>query len=361
MKGITHFTAGMAAATLLPGAIDMAANGSLVILVGGVAGVLPDTIDFKWSRFVEDYQFEVDPDPHDPDPQAIAQKVADALDAAWEADGDPIGLMIHTTRVGADAWRQIVLTFDHENQEIRCKIGPIVTLGGLEIPGTDPEKPVAAARTKHPFQESYLDTLKVNIFSGPSWELRKEGDLVALNFIAWHRRGTHSFFFAACFFVLGWLLFGHWLYGAAAAGGVLMHMAEDQLGFMGCSALWPLDHKRWKGLGLWHSGDPLANFSSIWISLAVMAWMIHLNHPESPLPMGFFSFAFFWVLLPVASLWILRAVFFPAPARTKQTLPRVGEEAGGEDPAKESNAARWMDSLREQDVLNEIGGQEGSP
>ena len=32
---------------------------------------------------------------------------------------------------------------------------------------------MAVAKTKHPFHESYLDTLRVNIFSGPSWELRK--------------------------------------------------------------------------------------------------------------------------------------------------------------------------------------------
>lgn len=360
MKGITHFTAGMAAACLIPGAIEMAADGSMIILLGGVCGVMPDTIDFKWSRFVEDYQFEVDPDPHNPDPQAIADEVAAALDAAYEADGEPIGLMIHTTRVGADAWRQVIVTFDHENQEIRCKIGPIVTLGGLSMPGTDPKTSVATAKVKYPFAASYLDTIKVNVFSGPSWELRKEGDEVHLNFIAWHRRGTHSFFFAFCFFVLGWLLFGKWQYGMSAAGGVLMHMAEDQLGFMGCAALWPYTHKRWKGLGMWHSGDPLANFSSIWISLAVMAWMINIHHANPPLQMSLGYFALNWVLLPVASLWVLRAIFFPSPARARATLPREGEEGYAGDVVM-SRTAQMLDALREQDVLNELGGAEGAP
>lgn len=32
------------------------------------------------------------------------------------------------------------------------------------------------------------------------------------------------------------------------------------------------------------------------------------------------------VLLPVASPWIVRAVFFPSPPRRKPSLPRVGDE-----------------------------------
>ncbi len=285
--------------------------------------------------------------------------MAAALDAAWEADGAPIGLMIHTTRLGADAWRQVIVTFDHENQEIRCKIGSVVNMSGLQIPDTDLGIPVAAAKTKYPFAESYLDTIKVNIFSGPSWELRKEGDKVDLNFIAWHRRGTHSLFFAFCFFLGGWLLFGNWIYGAAAAGGVLMHMAEDQLGFMGCSVLWPLNHYRWSGLGLWHSGDPLANFSSIWISLAIVAWQLNVHHAQPPIPHSLPGFALLWVALPIAALWILRAIFYPPIAKPKSTLPRVGEDLGQEAEAKMGQ--HDLETMRVQDVLNEIGGQEGSP
>lgn len=363
MKGITHFTAGLAAASLIPGAIEAAAQGSLVILVGGVAGVLPDTVDFKWSRFVEDYQFEVDPDPHAPDAQAIADQIAAAIDAAWEADGDPIGLMIHTTRLGADAWRQVTVSFDHDHQEVRVQIGPVVTLSGLAVKGTNPGLPVAAAKTKHPFAKSYLDTLRVNIFSGPSWELRKEGDEVHLNFIAWHRRGTHSLFWAACMGALCYLIFGTMLHAMAGAAGVLMHMAEDQLGFMGCSIFWPFNHHRFRGLSLWHSGDPLANFTSVWISLAVIAWQINAHYPDAanlPIQMPLWKYLLLWIVIPVAALWWVRARFFPTAERRSQLLPRPDAAATGED-AELSEGESMMQSLREQDVLNELGGAEGSP
>lgn len=356
MKGITHFAAGLAAASLIPGAMEAASEGSLVLMMGGIGGILPDTVDFKWSRFVEDYQFEIDPDPHDPDPQAIADELAEALDAAYEADGDPVGLMVHTTRMGADAWREITLTFDHVHQEVRVKIGPVVTLGQLRIAGTDPEGPVATAKTKHPFHESYLDTLRVNIFSGPSWELRKRDGKTHMEFIAWHRRGTHSFFFAFSLLLIGGLLMGNWLYGLAAAAGVLAHIAEDQLGFMGCSVLWPLDIKRWKGMALWHSGDALANFSSIWLCMAILAWRIHLYHPQMPLgDQSAWSFFFWWSILPLAMLWISRAVFFPMPPHRSMTLPRGADEEGQE------GRGQWLQDLREQDVLNELGGAEGAP
>lgn len=359
MKGITHFTAGMAAASLIPGAIEMAADGSLILLVGGVSGVLPDTIDFKWSRFVEEYHHEIDPHPRDPDPQAIADQLAAALDDAWEADGDPRGLMIHTTRVGADAWRQITVTFDHDHQEVRVKIGPIVTLSGKSIEGTEIEKPIAAAKCKHPFAASYLDTLRVNIFSGPSWELRKQDGETHLNFIAWHRRGTHSLFFGVCLGLICWMLFGHWAFFFAGFGGVFMHMAEDQLGFMGCAAFWPLTIKRYRGLGLWHSGDPLANFTSIWASLALVGWMLNLHHDQMPLGTSGLHFFLKWVFVPMALLWTLRATVFKPPERVKRSLPRP--EDADQDDAQDSLAGRWMQNLKEQDVLNEVGGAEGAP
>jgi membrane-bound metal-dependent hydrolase YbcI (DUF457 family) len=359
MKGITHFAAGLAAAALVPGAMELAQHGSLVLMVGGIGGILPDTVDFKWSRFVEDYPFEVDPDPHNPDPQAIADTLAAALDAAFEADGAPIGLMIHTTRLGADAWRQLTVTFDSENQEVRVKVGSVVTLSGLAIADTDPGLPVATAKTRHPFAASYLDTLRVNIFSGPSWELRKQKDgLTHLEFIAWHRRGTHSLFFAFCLFLLGWLLFGEKIYGVAAAVGVLAHIAEDQLGFMGCSVLWPYNITRWKGLAIWHSGDAMANFSSIWLCLALVAWRMHQFNPTHPLgaETTALSFAFWWSVLPLGLLWLCRAVFFPPVEHRRLTLSREEEGLDGE-----GTDGQWLQDLREQDVLNELGGAEGAP
>lgn len=355
MKGITHFAGGMAAAALVPGAIEMAQQGSPIIMLGGIAGVLPDTIDFKWSKFVETYDFEVDPDPLDPDPQAIADQVVAAIDAAYEADGEPVGLMIHTTRVGADAWREVVVTIDDVHQEVRCKVGGVVTTGRVPIGGTELEPRIATRKTEHPFHRSYLDTVRVNIFSGPSWELRKDGDKVHLNFIAWHRRGTHSLLFDVCLGVIGGLLFQDVTIGVAMGLAAFTHQLEDQLGFMGCSFLWPWDHRRWRGLELWHSGDPWANFSSIWMCMAILAWQINRYHPNPPIEAGLFKFFLLVVFAPLALIWICKRTWFHRLDRDARSLPRRGEDATAAEEAAS------LQAIKEQDVLGELGGSEGAP
>ena len=52
MKGITHFTIGVAAASCVPVAVETAASGNpLYFILGGIFGLLPDTIDFKLYRY----------------------------------------------------------------------------------------------------------------------------------------------------------------------------------------------------------------------------------------------------------------------------------------------------------------------
>ncbi|MDW7991044.1 MAG: hypothetical protein RMK65_02665 [Anaerolineae bacterium] len=48
MKGITHFLTGVALTTFFPEVVHQAADGSPPVL-GGVAGILPDTLDFKFA------------------------------------------------------------------------------------------------------------------------------------------------------------------------------------------------------------------------------------------------------------------------------------------------------------------------
>jgi len=45
MKGITHFLTGVAIATFFPEVVRQAADGSLLPVLGGVAGILPDTLE----------------------------------------------------------------------------------------------------------------------------------------------------------------------------------------------------------------------------------------------------------------------------------------------------------------------------
>jgi hypothetical protein len=53
MKGIAHFVTGVAIATFFPEVVESAAQGSLLPMLGGVAGILPDTLDFKFVRYLE--------------------------------------------------------------------------------------------------------------------------------------------------------------------------------------------------------------------------------------------------------------------------------------------------------------------
>ena len=60
MKGIAHFTAGVAAASFFPGAVAAAVDGNpLYFVLGGVCGLLPDTLDFKFGRFFYRHQVEI--------------------------------------------------------------------------------------------------------------------------------------------------------------------------------------------------------------------------------------------------------------------------------------------------------------
>ena len=62
MKGIAHFAVGVAVATFVPDVVA-AAGRDLAFgpLVGGLAGLLPDTLDFKLFRFLERRDVEIDP------------------------------------------------------------------------------------------------------------------------------------------------------------------------------------------------------------------------------------------------------------------------------------------------------------
>ena len=50
MKGLTHFISGIAVATFFPQAVHMATQDqSFILCLGGIFGILPDTLDFKFA------------------------------------------------------------------------------------------------------------------------------------------------------------------------------------------------------------------------------------------------------------------------------------------------------------------------
>jgi len=274
MKGIVHFITGVAIATFFPEVVQQAAGGSLLPTLGGIAGILPDTLDFKFARYFEKYDLEVDPGP-EPDEREIAEQVVGAMRRAYET-GRPQNVMLHTIRLGADLWRQYVIRFDPQHNEVAVRVGPIVNtdltpLSGSEVGAHPDGRHPGETRVEVgvPLVHTYDAENKIDIFSGPSFKFERRGDELYVHFLDWHRRWSHSLTLAAALGLLGWPIFGPW--GGLVIGlGFAGHILEDQLGFMGSNLFYPFTKRRTAGLRLLRSGDAAPNFLVVWTAVALI-------------------------------------------------------------------------------------------
>ncbi|HNT77496.1 MAG TPA: metal-dependent hydrolase [Anaerolineae bacterium] len=293
MKGISHFITGVALATFFPEVVQQAALGGLLPMLGGIGGILPDTIDFKFARYWEKFDVEIDPGPA-PDAAAIADALVDAMRAAYATRRDQ-NVIAHTLRLGADLWREYVIRFDPEAGEVAVKIGPLVNTGQVPYAGTEPEGAAEVRRfVGVPLVHTYSDEYKVNIFSGPTFRFARAGDKLVVHFLDWHHRWTHSLLLAVGVGLLMGLLIGlltgDWHLGRW--GGLVTwlgfsgHILEDQLGHMGSNLFWPLTHHRIPGPGLIHAGDAIPNFLTVWTSLALILFNLDRFSATPHLPPG---------------------------------------------------------------------------
>jgi len=304
MKGIVHFISGIAVATFVPDAVQQAADGSAVLILGGLFGLLPDTLDFKLVRYLERYDDEIDPDPHDLQPQAIAERVAGAMRAAFDSDR-PRSIMLHTVRLGADLWREYSLRFCPETNEVLVRVGPVVNTSQLAFPGSQPEEDAEGrAPVGVPMVHTYDAENKINIFSGPAFRFERRSDALHVTFLPWHRRWTHSLTLAAAVGLGMGLLLGPtagWVSGL----GFATHVLEDQLGFMGSNLWWPFTKARTTGLRLLRSGDGLPNFLSVWLAAALI--LFNLDRFSAAPRLEAMPYLLAFVLLPALVLGALYA------------------------------------------------------
>jgi len=288
VKGIAHFVSGVAIATFFPEVVQQGAQGGLLPVLGGIAGILPDTLDFKFARYFERYDDEVDPDPHHPDPQEIAERVAEAMRQAYDS-GRSRNIMLHTIRLGADLWRQYSLRFDPEAGEIVVRIGPLVNTGQVPLPGSEPKAEPggvaaeACVQVGVPMVHTYDAENKIDIFSGPSFRFERRGDKVHVSFLDWHRRWSHSLTLAAVLGLGAGLLLGP-LAGLVVGLAFAGHVLEDQLGHMGSNLFWPLTRRRVPGLHLIRSGDAIPNFLTVWTALSLILFNLDRFSPTPHLP-----------------------------------------------------------------------------
>lgn len=277
MKGISHFVTGVAIATFFPEVVRQAELGVLLPMLGGIGGILPDTIDFKIARYWERFDFSIDPGP-EPDAGRIADVLVSAMQKAHH-EGISQNVIAHTIRLGADLWREYTIRFIPESNEIAVRIGPMVNTGQVPYAGSEPRESQEVRRQVGvPLVNTYSEEYKVNIFSGPTFRFAREGEQLYVHFLDWHHRWTHSLILAiGVGLVMGLLigaLTGNWLIaqwsGAVTWLGFSGHILEDQLGHMGSNLFWPFTKKRIPGAGLIHASDALPNFLAVWTSVALI-------------------------------------------------------------------------------------------
>jgi membrane-bound metal-dependent hydrolase YbcI (DUF457 family) len=266
MKGIAHFLSGIAAASFIPAAVQQSAQGAWLLALAGACALLPDTLDFKFSRFLERPDDAVDPSPQ-PDAQAIANRIVAAADTAFRT-GKPRTVQLHTVKLGADAWQQYIVRFDTSRDEIAVRIGPVVTTSQVPVSAPERETPEARAKTSAPMNYTYDAETKMDIFSGPSFRFERKGNAISVTFLPWHRAWSHSLTVAVGLGVIVGLLLG-WLPGIVAALSYAVHVLEDQLGAMGSNLFWPFTRVRFPGLNLLRSGDAIPNFLTVWTACAL--------------------------------------------------------------------------------------------
>lgn len=274
MKGIAHFVAGVAAASCFPEAVRAGAEGNpLYFILGGVFGLLPDTLDFKFTRYFYPHDIIVTPDPNRPDARAIADQVAAAVNRA-HTSGEPARIKLNTVRVGMDRWQQYTVRFDVARRCIVASYGPIVDTGQnvLETPARPRAK--AEAPVEADVKIEYLADTPVDIFDGPTFNMVKGADgRVVPHFIPWHRAWSHSLPVGLLFGLVGAAFWGWWAAAVIFAASA-MHAVFDQLGHMGSALFYPFDGRRISGLRLMHSGEALANFTAVWLCCLLILWNV---------------------------------------------------------------------------------------
>ncbi|MCF7838946.1 MAG: metal-dependent hydrolase [Candidatus Marinimicrobia bacterium] len=307
MKGIAHFASGVAAASFFPWAVAAARDGNPVhFILGGLMGLLPDTLDFKFYRFFYKHDVYIEPDPNDPNPQRIAEQIADAVRTAAR-EHRTVRVKLSTIRLGADYWQQYEVRFDPEANRVRVRFGPAVNTGQVPVPGSAPkEAREGSAALDVSLVQTYDATTRVDIFDGPTFAFEGQTpQRVVLHFLPWHREWTHSFTFGALLAALGGLIWG-WRASVVMLCGYAAHLIEDQLGFMGSNLFFPITRKRLSGLHWMRSGDSLPNFLAVWLSCLLIFWNLARRTPEAAIyDFGLAHILFYGGLIPVGVFGLL--------------------------------------------------------
>ena len=296
MKGIAHFAVGVGVVSCFPVAVAASSDGNpLYFILGGMFGLLPDTLDFKFARYFYAHNVRVTPDPLNNDPAVIAGAVASAMDTASDT-GRAVRIKLDTIQLGSDKWQEYSVCFDVKHRCVTAAYGPVVDTGGealLHGEGKAVSVPLLCG-----VRIDYLATVTVGAFDGPVIEMRPINDRAVVPlFIPWHRRWSHSAL-AAC--LLGSLASVVW--GAVAGLSVVLayglHVLLDQCGFMGSCLWFPLRRDRIPGLGIMHSGSVVGNTAVVWGACLVVFWNLSRIPELQFLDLNLLKLGFWGMVVP---------------------------------------------------------------
>lgn len=306
MKTITHLMSGLAVASCFPVAVTEAAAGNpLYILLGGGAAVLPTLIDNGLIHHFTPFDAELIPDPLDPDPQLIAQAVADSIDTAQR----PFQMRIHRIRLDRNRWQSFKIHLDPSTQAITVTLTQIVNQADqLLRPENESDRPISATATfESPLRLECAAAIEVGARQEAHLKLSPAADRnsVTVELAPWKRKASHSIAMAMVFAVAVGTLWNP-LAGLILFSGYSVHLLLDHLGFMGAALLWPFRRQRIGGLKHLQAAHTWPNVILIWLSTLVVYINLAINTtpPLSPpvnplrllvlgglLPLGLIRFA----------------------------------------------------------------------
>lgn len=330
MKGLTHYLVAVAVATCFLPILPNTIEATFIIILGGVFGILPDTLDFRFARYVERHDYEVEPGPDTLDPKVIADSMAKAIDEAYLTQRT-VKIKLHSMKMTADLWRRYSVIIDADHKRIIARIGPLVTTGQTPAPGTAPpeDKAVATSKFSANLLHTYDAETHIDIWHGNDYAFVPEGDHVRAEFIPWHRRWSHSMTAGLLCTPFGLLLFGLTQLGLIASvvilAGFWAHILTDQVGVMGSNLFYPFTRKRSKGIAIVHSATAFGNFATNYGAVFIMIWNINANAYEPSIQMdwpnylansitlsaaasywlGFLNYFVYYILIPLMLIYII--------------------------------------------------------
>ena len=349
MKGLTHYIVGVAVATFFIDAVHMTLiDKSWILLLGGIFGILPDFMDFRFARYLIVHDYEITPGHKELNPRVVSDTIAKAIDQAAQS-GKSVKLKCHSMKVTQDLWRQYSVQFDTDKKEIITKIGPLVTTGQTPQPDTAPkgDKAVAIARYKADLNHTYHLATNIDIWHGNDWEFVPEGDKVRVDFIPWHRKIWHSLTAAFLFAPFGFLFYGLGYEGILAAIIIIVafwsHVIADQFGNLGSNLLYPFTKKRSRGLKMTSAADPFSNFSFVWGAVATIVFNFNaFNFKHAFMMWGiddyhginyFIGYAEYFVLIILIPMALFKLVTW---SYAKKFIDKGKEEEEMSDAEKEA-------------------------